>query len=986
MRCNNVWMWVQRTTAKISTAVGLLLILGGILYLLAGFLAALDAISFQDRVLRVVGDDNRMQARSVLNKLDEIRRTETPGRPKDAESLPIETLALQLDRVKATTTLLASFKDSIKDLDIPASRASKTEDQSDIVKQWLAKTDRNASLEQNNKDVDELLQLLALVDENQLAQIDTEDLMQVLGNNLKYELTQLNNEISDNVIGIKLVRNIEKVQAVLEKFNTDQATLSTLSGDKTGTSETSLAINSAAVEFKQQLDQLESGLLLLDNNISLNGTERNFVDQYLSNAYDAFNEIRPLTAGSANQISSNLKKILILVETIRTDVAAIEDAIALPGPALMDELFRNLQATAENIDSDENVDSDSTTDYPVKSNSQLKQDNPLEDIDAQTMKLADYINTTVPEIETIQKITPALAEMEIAANALSTLILDPENINIVIDGQTVSGLAGANLYKQQVDALSSAVAAMTESLRELSDEGLLAQLLADDPEALGKAATLLRDHEKISRAEFPLSILGWKVIDPSSLAVASREKLDIMMVLIVGAIGSMIYMTQRMLKMVMHRRSGGTSQHMPFLWYFARPVFGAVVAFAVYLIYQTGQVAFGTGGLTEALQNGINIPILTVLGLFAGLLSWQALDMIQSKGEVWLKSGTRKPMWATGLARVLEAKDQTEESCSQHLGVSIGQIDRWIRYKDMVVPEMQDRLTTWLGIKAEDIFSATSFTDTENQMPMYAIGLKPFLQRIDAHRSLDQIARALSVKVEVVERWRDQKQPVSNEYQWQLLNLVDERFAQFYSSKVQNKQNWAVKLRESMSQSNYPTATRLASELHTDEEWVKKWRDLYEPVPEPTARLIAETLEDDFYVLFDPHYDRSKDGYVVANPSLRKAIAVKYPNESGSDASVDLEKTASASSKDIDVSIYGSNGSNALTKALSDFARDMDVSEKWVKEWLNGEKPLFGPTRKAVAFKLGKNEGDLFSSYQAKNAPSHHPEPANESRRLESAP
>ena len=980
MWCNNVWLWGQRTTANISTGIGLLLVLGGILYLLAGFLAALDAISFQDRVLRIVGDDNRMQTRSVLNKLDEIRRIETSDRPKDAEGLPIETLALQLDRVKATTTLLASFKDSIKDLDIPSSRARKTENQSDIVEEWLTKTESNSPPEQVKKEITKLLQQLGLVDENQLAQIDTEDFMQDLGNNLKYELNQLDNQISDSVSGIKLVRNIKKIQNIFEYFDTNQAPL-LASSDESATTVTPLAINSAAVVLKQKLDQLESGLLQLDNTISVNGAERDIVDQYLSNALEVFNKIRPLTAGSTKQIRGNLEEILTLVETIRSDVAAIEDAIGLPEPAVMDELFRNLQASASTFDTDM-----ATADYSAKSNWLKKQNNPLKEIEAQTTELAGYVETTMPEIDTIQKITPALAEMEIATNALSTLILDPDNINIIIDGQTVSGLEGANLYKQQVDALSKAVSAMTTSLQELSDEGLLAQLLADDPEALGKAATLLRDHEKISRAEFPLSIMGWKVIDPSSLAVASREKLDIMLVLIVGAIGSMIYMTQRMLKMMMHRQSRDMSQRLPFLWYFARPVFGAVVAFAFYLIYQTGQVAFGTGGLTEALQNGINIPILTVLGLFAGLLSWQALDMIQSKGEVWMKSGTRKPMWATGLARVLEAKDQTEESCSQHLGVSIGQVDRWIKYKDMVVPEMQDRLSTWLNVKTEDLFSATLLTDTENQMPMYAIGLKPFLQRINAHKSLDQIARALSVKVEIVERWRDQKQPVSSEYQWQLLALVEERFAQFYSSKAQSNKNWAVKLRECMAKSDCRTATQLASKLYIDEEWVKKWRDLYEPVPEPTARLIADTLQDDFYVLFDPHFDRLKDQYMVANMSLSKAIARKYTKtKSRSNDSVELAKTGSASANNTDVIDYELNNSDSGANAVSEFAKDMDVSEKWVKEWLNGEKPLFGPTRKAVALKLEMNENELFKRLKAKNTPSRDSRPANESGLFEEA-
>jgi len=951
---NGTKWWVQRTIHKFAAGVGLLIILGGILYLLSGFSAALDAISFQDRVLRVVGDDNRMQARSVLNKLDQLRRSEPSNRPRDAEDLPIETLALQLDRVKVVTHLLGSFEKAIVMPDVPANR---TEIQSKIVESWLKTNSKDLQPEQKQKGIIRLLQELKLVDENEIAKTNTEDLMLDLGNNLRNELRQLDIQISDNVRGIKLVRSLDRIQSVLdqitsnkenvlvrslddiqnvlEEITSDNENVSTSTGDGSANPEETHEVNLQVDEFKEQLDQLEIYLLQLGNIMPSLDTEGVSESQYFDSAIAAINEIKPLTNGSAKLIQSNLEKIFILLETIKTNVGDIKTIIAEPKPEALDYMVLKLKANAEKINGSGAID-DSTR--PQSSD-------PLGDFRKQTTELEDHINTTLPEIETIRKITPALAQMEIASNALSRLVVDSERISTVIDGQSVAGFEAANIYDKQVEALSEAVASMTRSLTELSDEGLLAQLLTDDSEAMAKADTLLRDHEKISRPEFPLSIRGWTLIDPAVLAVASREKLDIMMVLIVGAIGSMIYMTQRMLKMFMHGQADDVSQRMPFLWYLARPVFGAVVAFSVYLIYQTGQIALGTGGLTEVLENGVNIPILTVIGLFAGLLSWQALEMIQSKGEVWLKSGTPEPLWATGLARVLEAKDQTEESCSQHLGVTIGQIDRWICYKDKVVPEMQDRLSTWLGVKSEDLFSATALVRTQNQTPLYAIGLKPFLQRIEAHQTPKTIALALGVKVEIVERWRDQKQPVSSEYQWQLVDLVKDRFALFFATKAQTDQNWAVRLRESMSKSQYHNSTTLASKLNINEEWVKKWRDLYEPVPAPTARLIAETLQDDVNVLFDSQYDRLSDQFFAANPALEQAIVKRYVSEASADPSADLKKAVSA------------------------FSIDMDVSENWVNDWLKGRKPLFAPTRSAAAIKLGKDEDTLFKNYAVQRAP-----------------
>ena len=84
-----------------------------VFYLLYGFMTALDAIAFQDRVLRVVGDNNIDRARAVLTKLDELDGQASVLQPADGGGLPIGTLALQLDRVKLVTADLARFNNAL---------------------------------------------------------------------------------------------------------------------------------------------------------------------------------------------------------------------------------------------------------------------------------------------------------------------------------------------------------------------------------------------------------------------------------------------------------------------------------------------------------------------------------------------------------------------------------------------------------------------------------------------------------------------------------------------------------------------------------------------------------------------------------------------------------------------------------------------------------------------------------------------------------
>ena len=76
-------------------------------------MAALDATAFQERVLRVVGDNNIDRARTILTKLDELDSQASPLQPADGGGLPIGTLALQLDRVKLATADLARFNDAL---------------------------------------------------------------------------------------------------------------------------------------------------------------------------------------------------------------------------------------------------------------------------------------------------------------------------------------------------------------------------------------------------------------------------------------------------------------------------------------------------------------------------------------------------------------------------------------------------------------------------------------------------------------------------------------------------------------------------------------------------------------------------------------------------------------------------------------------------------------------------------------------------------
>lgn len=322
---------------------------------------------------------------------------------------------------------------------------------------------------------------------------------------------------------------------------------------------------------------------------------------------------------------------------------------------------------------------------------------------------------------------------------------------------------------------------MSDALAGVSDEGKIANLLNDDPSAHYKASIILADFRSFGRNEFPFN--AWQLVgfNPKILAISPREVVEIMMVLIMGMIGSIIYLFHNILR-ISDDNQFFLKKSTPLPTFFLRPLFGLVVAFAIYLLYKTGQVTFSSGGLSTALQSEDNIHILAVVGLFTGLLSSRVLEIIKSKAEEWLPADERRDRWAAGLKRVLEAEGKSRESCAQQVGCTISQIDRWIAQVDRVTPEMQDRVTGWLGIKREEIFSSFVPTSDSRDRSMYAVGLRPYLQRADARYDAARIAKELMVEPETVDQWRDQELAVASKYQWQLVELLGERHGKLFDT------------------------------------------------------------------------------------------------------------------------------------------------------------------------------------------------------------
>jgi len=330
-----------------------------------------------------------------------------------------------------------------------------------------------------------------------------------------------------------------------------------------------------------------------------------------------------------------------------------------------------------------------------------------------------------------------------------------------------------------------------------------------------------------------------------NLAVNPRQNLDLMVVFVLGAIGSLIFITQKQLRQIIEghgiKGSGATGY---LSWYWFRPIFGVVIAFAIYLLYKTGAAALGSG-TDSILAADVNLPMLALISLFAGLLSWHALDVIETRGRRWLDSQKREDLYASGLEAALRNADRSPSELAVQIARTPIQIDRWIAGRDKVTPEMQDRISTWLDRPRIELFSKDEIDETKKNEMRWATGLKRALDNADTSMDVEKLAVLLGRNPEIVEAWRDLRLQVEPAVQLQLAEALKMRPADLFDKDRPDTKWWAHGLRVALEDEKAAirNAEDLALKVESSIESVHRYMELERPVPKSLQDSIASALD-----------------------------------------------------------------------------------------------------------------------------------------------
>lgn len=185
-------------------------------------------------------------------------------------------------------------------------------------------------------------------------------------------------------------------------------------------------------------------------------------------------------------------------------------------------------------------------------------------------------------------------------------------------------------------------------------------------------------------------------------ATMPSQHLTLILTLCMGALGSLIYITQNYLFEADRNR--------PFSWYFFRPFLGMVTAVAIFILAKAGQITISDVSFAEGLSENLNPYFISFLAIVSGLLSENAIHRIQSAGVLVFRTqekddAERNERWAVGLKAAMTAQNKDARELVMFLDKPLEEIEEWVAETSPVPPDAQTVISGWLGIPARRLFT-----------------------------------------------------------------------------------------------------------------------------------------------------------------------------------------------------------------------------------------------------------------------------------------
>jgi hypothetical protein len=810
-------------------------------------------------------------------------------------------------------------------------------------------------------------------------------------NEIELDVNNLHNLLSESSDDLKLVDNfiaIERSIDEMKKFKFSGSTAPLPSDDNS----TSFR-NKAAAYYRDHLKQIAENMESLKNEL-IDPTSQPLQKQ-LAGSESILAQLRDLPAKHEE-----------LVSQLAASITSLNEQRLDEGQQFNQEMLTDIQVKVKQLAKFNNtIHMDVEKELPPVSSSKDFTDI-INGLDNTLVELEKNLGRSerYQEIGLIKQVASTINDMKADVALIDSLSTD--GIGVTPENTEDNPETVKLIFKTTLGKLSDAILTLENDFSTQKQAAMLAVVIGADPDAQMKARTILTDFQSLTWADTvllpfnnfnfvtkdnPLHNLG---INTRYMTTLSNESLTLIFVFVIGAIGSLLYITKHYLHMAIQGHSWLDEPSRPLSWYLFRPIFGIVVALAVYLMVRAGQLALGG---SDSFGN-LNLPIFSVVALFAGLLSWHALDAIESRGKRWFETQNRRNMWATGLAQALRIEDKSIAECASQVGRSLEQVERWLMFRDLVTPEIQDRLATWLNRPVSELFADKPPRKQLDQKPLWATGLKNALQ--SSEKKLDSQTLAEMLEEEDsrrIQQWINRELQVSPPMQWQLVDVLQIPHNEIFEPGKQKRACWATRLRVVLEVEE-KKARHLADAVGIDVKKIHQWMDLDEEVPpgwQPQLETALKRSHRQIFSFRKPRVDLFK--YAVhlreklqeaniSGPTLADEIDAdlertydwlevdekkgKVPPKTQASITKFLKKNKISvedifsGTRDEQTFAWAVGLEKALTlKQLSadHFAQLIDVDLSRLNAWMAQAKQVAAVSQQRIADQLGLNKEDIFS-------------------------
>nr|WP_321462225.1 hypothetical protein [uncultured Cohaesibacter sp.] len=212
---------------------------------------------------------------------------------------------------------------------------------------------------------------------------------------------------------------------------------------------------------------------------------------------------------------------------------------------------------------------------------------------------------------------------------------------------------------------------------------------------------------------FCIEPFGKRLCIMETLATKQSEIVTLVLVLIMGALGGLIHLTQSFLD----------NEETPVSYYIFRPILGILAAFSIFVLVKAGVLVVSGEGFDET--KSLNPFFVAFLGIVSGLMAQNAIMNLRQAGANLFRSqnALEQPRWAIAdpgnsvMDKLKQQPDKDIAKLAKILDKEQGQVEDWLHGRKCAPLHVQQAVASWLDSDVHELFHDMKTFKPDNTLP-----------------------------------------------------------------------------------------------------------------------------------------------------------------------------------------------------------------------------------------------------------------------------